>query len=49
MLNFLFCGIWIEEQSKDTNMQKQVKEMKMGKPKELQEHFPCCRVAYQTA
>uniref|UniRef100_M1DTM7 Uncharacterized protein n=1 Tax=Solanum tuberosum TaxID=4113 RepID=M1DTM7_SOLTU len=44
-------GIWIEEQSKDTNRQKgtkQADEMKMAKPKDPQEHSACHQVAHQT-
>uniref|UniRef100_M1DW85 Uncharacterized protein n=1 Tax=Solanum tuberosum TaxID=4113 RepID=M1DW85_SOLTU len=35
-------GIWIEEQSKDTNRQKgtkQIEELKKGKPGDRQEHL----------
>ncbi|KAG5590041.1 hypothetical protein H5410_040555 [Solanum commersonii] len=45
-------GIWIEEQSKDTNRQKetkQTKEMKMDESEDRQEHLTCRRVAHQTA
>ncbi|WMV45745.1 hypothetical protein MTR67_039130 [Solanum verrucosum] len=48
----LSIRIWIEEQSKDTNMQtgtKQAEEMKMEEPKDHQEHSTCRRVSYQTA
>uniref|UniRef100_M1DIS8 Integrase core domain containing protein n=1 Tax=Solanum tuberosum TaxID=4113 RepID=M1DIS8_SOLTU len=47
-------GIWIEEQSKDTNRQKgtkQAEEMKKGKPEDCQEHSvgePRVRSASQT-
>uniref|UniRef100_M1DSS1 Uncharacterized protein n=1 Tax=Solanum tuberosum TaxID=4113 RepID=M1DSS1_SOLTU len=45
-------GIWIEEQSKDTNRQtgtKQAEEIKMEEPEDRQEHSACHRVSYQTA
>uniref|UniRef100_M1DFL4 Polyprotein protein n=1 Tax=Solanum tuberosum TaxID=4113 RepID=M1DFL4_SOLTU len=45
-------GICIEEQSKDTNMQngtKQAKDMKKGKPGDLQEHLANRRVASLTS
>uniref|UniRef100_M1DQ73 Uncharacterized protein n=1 Tax=Solanum tuberosum TaxID=4113 RepID=M1DQ73_SOLTU len=45
-------GTWIEEQSKDTNMQKgtkQTEEMKKGKPGDPQENLANCRRASSTA
>uniref|UniRef100_M1DUY4 Uncharacterized protein n=1 Tax=Solanum tuberosum TaxID=4113 RepID=M1DUY4_SOLTU len=44
-------GIWIEEQSKDTNSKKgtkQAKEMKKGEHEAGQEHSACHRVAHLT-
>jgi len=52
MLNPWFWGIWIKEQSKDTNMQKETKqdkEVKMGEPEDRQEYSACRRVAQMTA
>uniref|UniRef100_M1DN85 Integrase core domain containing protein n=1 Tax=Solanum tuberosum TaxID=4113 RepID=M1DN85_SOLTU len=48
----LIRGIWIEEQSKDTNRQKgtkQAEEMKKGDPVDCQEHSAYRQVAYLTA
>uniref|UniRef100_M1E119 Uncharacterized protein n=1 Tax=Solanum tuberosum TaxID=4113 RepID=M1E119_SOLTU len=46
------AGIWIEKQSKDTNMQKRTKqteEVKKGEPEDRQEHLAYRRVATLTA
>uniref|UniRef100_M1DLY2 Uncharacterized protein n=1 Tax=Solanum tuberosum TaxID=4113 RepID=M1DLY2_SOLTU len=48
----LTLGTWIEEQSKDTNRQKETKqteEMKKGEPEDCQEHLACRRVVHLTA
>uniref|UniRef100_M1DFI5 Uncharacterized protein n=1 Tax=Solanum tuberosum TaxID=4113 RepID=M1DFI5_SOLTU len=45
-------GTWIEERSKDTNMQKgtkQIEELKKGKPSDRQERLTNCRRANSTA